>query len=179
MGNTLTQFLFDTLLSLLRKVKRAAIKYQQFILRIVAYIQLLKWNCFWAVLTVFIMMKTWKKKPFVFVLDVAHGGETAPTAGGNCSYSTVTAVIISSCSVSGSFHHQAGCIYIGHDWIKYLKGYIHAIYNSALAVIGSAAGDTHKSFSWVKVGVLCLVKYALDILENVDELCSLSLFIIQ
>lgn len=56
-----------------------------------------------------------KKKNVVFVLNVACGGETAPTAGGNCSYSTVTAVIISSCSVSGSFHHQAGCIYIGHD----------------------------------------------------------------
>lgn len=130
---------FDTLLSPLRKVERAAKKYQQFILRFVAYIELLKWNCFWAVLTVFYYDENMKKKPRVFVLDVARGGETAPTAGGNCSYSTVTAVIISSCSVSGSFHHQAGCVYIGHDWIKYLKSYIHAIYNSALAVIGSAA----------------------------------------
>lgn len=41
-------------------------------------------------------------------LSVCCGDESALTAGGNNSYSTVSAVIISSYFVSGSFHHWAG-----------------------------------------------------------------------
>lgn len=41
---------------------------------------------------------------------MACGGGIALAAGDNCSYSTITAVMISSYFLSGSFHRWAGCL---------------------------------------------------------------------
>lgn len=83
-----------------------------------------------------------------------------------------------------SFRLISSTIHIGHGRIKYLK--VHAVYDAAPAVIGAPIcgdavieTDTREPFTRVEVGVRRLVKYAVDVLENVNELCSLSPFIIQ
>lgn len=57
----------------------------------------------------------------VSVLGVACGGGSASTAGDNCSYSTTTAVTISSYFLSGSFHLWVGCLEDGASLLNSIK----------------------------------------------------------
>lgn len=69
----------------------------------------------------------------VSVLSVACGGGSASTAQDNWSYSTTTAVTVSSYFHSGSFHLWVGCLEDGVSLLNiiklnvYLNSYVFAI----------------------------------------------------